>query len=151
MQLWENGPKWAVFNVGVTDGKAESYGNFYTYGAAGDLWGSYWRLPTKQDFDNLLSVCDKVSETINGVKGMLVSGRGAYSSNKVFFPAGGYNDPYSTPTSQRVGEFGRYWSSTYGSQTSCGYCMGFNDDPSVPFVSNGGDYFGHSVRAVLAE
>lgn len=155
VQLWENGPKWAEYNVGVTDGKAESFGDFYTWSDAGsslyNLWGSYWRLPTKQDFDNLLSKCDHVSETINGVKGMMVSGKGAYSSNNVFFPAGGYDDPYSTPTSQKIGEFGRFWSSTDGSTYSCGYCMGFNDDPSDPFVGNGGYYFGHSVRAVLAD
>ena len=32
VQLWENGPKFAEYNVGVTDGKAEGYG--------GDYWSS---------------------------------------------------------------------------------------------------------------
>lgn len=155
VQLWENGPKWAEYNVGVTDGKAESFGDFYTWSDAGsslyNLWGSYWRLPTKQDFDNLLSKCDHVSETINGVKGMMVTGKGAFSSNKVFFPAGGYNNPYDNPEKQKIGEFGRFWSSTDGSSYACGYCMGFGEDPFDPFVDNGGYYFGHSVRAVFVD
>lgn len=155
VQLWENGPKWAEYNVGVADGKAESFGDFYTWSDAGsslnNLWGSNWRLPTVQEFNKLLSECDQVSETINGVKGMMVTGKGAFSSNKVFFPAGGYNDPYDNPEKQKIGEFGRFWSSTDGSSYACGYCMGFGEDPFDPFVGNGGYYFGHSVRAVFVD
>ena len=31
VQLWKNGPKFAEYNVGVTDGKAESYGGLYPW------------------------------------------------------------------------------------------------------------------------
>ena len=73
IQLWENGPKFAEYNVGVTDGKAESYGGYYAWGGSQDkvddhnttntgsgnlsgnddtatkLWGSKWRMPTADE------------------------------------------------------------------------------------------------------
>ena len=73
VQLWENGPKFAEYNVGVTDGKAESYGGYYAWGGsqnkvddhnknntgtgdlsgtddtATNLWGSKWRMPTADE------------------------------------------------------------------------------------------------------
>ena len=85
IQLWEGGPKFAEYNVGVTDGKAESYGGYYCWGGTynnnpalegfkwtddhnsndavltGDtdtatkLWGSNWRMPTYYEFEALLN------------------------------------------------------------------------------------------------
>ena len=82
IQLWEGGPKFAEYNVGVTDGKAESYGGYYCWGGTyengdgiawtddhnsndadltGDtdtatkLWGDNWRMPTYYEFEALLN------------------------------------------------------------------------------------------------
>ena len=44
VQLWKDGPKFAEYNVGVTDGKAESYGGYYTWG------GTYNNDPNLPDF-----------------------------------------------------------------------------------------------------
>ena len=87
IQLWENGPKFAEYNVGVTDGKAESYGGYYCWGktvdqdengdyktgtdaltgdddTATNLWGSNWRMPTADELG-------KRDGSLNYVDGLL--------------------------------------------------------------------------------
>lgn len=130
VQLWAGGPKWAVFNVGVTDGKTESFGGYYAWGGcqdkiddhntgssdlAGDtdaatkIWGSYWRMPTGSEIQALLDNCACIWTTQNGVNGFLCTGRGSYSCNSVFLPATGGcgNGHVDSP-----GGYGNYWSST---------------------------------------
>ena len=85
IQLWAGGPKFAEYNVGVTDGKAESLGGYYTWGGtyaqwedtdenddhntgttdligtddtAIALWGSNWRMPTSTEYVALLANCE---------------------------------------------------------------------------------------------
>lgn len=45
VQLWAGGPKFAAYNVGVTDGKAESCGKFYAWGETEETnthdWSTY--------------------------------------------------------------------------------------------------------------
>ena len=114
VQLWENGPKFAEYNIGAADNKAEDYGNYYTWGGSQDkvvddystgseslsgsndtatkLWGSNWRMPTKAEFEDLLNPdnCTCVwTENYNnkGVNGLLLTGKGAYEINSGFLPA----------------------------------------------------------------
>ena len=88
VQLWENGPKFAEYNVGVTDGKAESYGEYYTWAedVASTEWGSAWRMPTKAELEALINNCDFEWTTVNDVSGHIYTGKGAYSSNSIFRP-----------------------------------------------------------------
>ena len=85
VQLWEGGPKFAEYNVGVTDGNAESFGGYYNWGGtyengetiawrddhktgsndltgnddtATALWGNNWRMPTSEEYEALLKHCD---------------------------------------------------------------------------------------------
>ena len=144
VQLWENGPCWAVSNVGAA--KPEEYGYYFwwgdtigckwngycwdavdgsrsgssfhdgncpTYGkndsqllsegyidAMGNLVADYdaataylgapWRMPTDEEFSLLIDNCDAEWTSRNGVFGLLVKGRGAYSSKGIFLPAAGY-------------------------------------------------------------
>ena len=120
VRLWEGGPKFAEYNVGVTDGKAESYGGYYCWGKATDkdsqgaykdgtsaltgtddtatnLWGDNWRMPKKAELEALLDTNNcKFTWTKDyngtGVKGLLCTGKGAYASNSVFLPAAGFCD-----------------------------------------------------------
>ena len=70
IQLWENGPKFAEYNVGVTNGKAESYGGYYTWGGTynndPDLPGFSWtddhNLLHTTDNDNLTSTEDTATK-----------------------------------------------------------------------------------------
>ncbi len=111
VQLWENGPKWAEYNVGATS--VGEYGGYYCWGGtidqddsswycegeeniqggsydtARNLWGDKWQMPTKDDFDKLNANCDVEWETKSDLNGILYTGRGDYSCNSVFFPAAG--------------------------------------------------------------
>ena len=50
-------------------------------------WGGDWRMPTKQELDDLDYNCDWTWTTKNGVNGYEVRGRGGYASNSIFLPA----------------------------------------------------------------
>lgn len=168
VQLWTDGPKFAEYNVGVTDGKAESYGGYYCWGSSIDkdsnaayksgndaligtddtatnLWGREWRMPTKAELDGLLANCDVAWTTVNGVNGRKFTGKGDYASNSVFLPAAGYcYDGYV----YGQGDDGYYWSSTPGGSSSACRLLFYSGGQDV--YSGRRDY-GFSVRAVLAE
>lgn len=112
VQLTEYGPKWAVYNLGVTDGSIESPGELYKWGAIpysrppidynngneqlrGDtdtatyIWGSNWRMPTCAEFEDLID--DLILSEVkfikdNHVRGIKINGRGKYSGNSLFLP-----------------------------------------------------------------
>ena len=166
VQLWKGGPKFAEYNVGVTDGKVESAGGYYEWAddIASTQWGSNWRMPTSAEYEALLDNCEVElvysAEGEQGVESFLGARfRGktgtAYAENSVFFPAAGqsikgeiHNQGYS----------GIYWSATpYDSGQS--YLMDFFSDflgPTVDGRTNPGVGYENrsrcwSVRAVLAE
>ena len=171
VQLWEGGPKFAEFNVGAANKKAEDYGGYYCWGSSIDkdsnaayksgtdaltgysdtatnLWGINWRMPTSSELQALLNNCD-VTWTDNynstGKKGRIYTGKGAYSSNSVFLPAAGrcsYGDVYGQ------GSIGSYWSSTPGGN-GLAYRLDFNS--GIQYVNSNRCSGGDSVRAVLAE
>ena len=169
VQLWENGPKFAEYNVGVTDGKAESYGGYYCWGSSIDkdqsaayksgtdpltgtddtatnLWGNNWRMPTKAELEALLTNCDVEWTTVGGVNGRKFTGKVApYTSNSVFLPAAGYCG-YGGVYGQ--GSYGYYWSSTPSGSYDASYLY---FDSGYQNVYNYNRYLGYSVRAVLAE
>lgn len=179
VQLWENGPYWAMTNIGAE--KPEDYGYYFWWGdtvgykrendkwvasdgsnsdfsfigsntptyrkdnltlqsegwitAGGVLapehdaaqvhWGGNWRMPTKQEFDDLNSKCDWVWASTNGVNGYIVRGKGDYSSVSIFLPCAGY--VFGTSLSD-TGSGGCYWSSvsvsgTYGPE--CAWVLSF--------------------------
>lgn len=113
IQLWEDGPKWAEYNVGVTDGKRESYGGYYAFPHTRDLavvnWGSNWRMPTESEFRELLQKSPFRFTYVNGVGGLMFTGIEDYQNNSLFLPAAdqinGHDGPYP-------GRWGYYWTKT---------------------------------------
>lgn len=90
VQLWENGPKFATVNVGVTDGSETKSGNRYSWINDGSFeWGSNWRMPTEEEMDSLISSnkCETSWTTKNEVNGWLFTGKGKFSDNSIFIPA----------------------------------------------------------------
>ena len=86
--------------------------------AANIHWGNGWRMPTKAEWDALLSNCDWTWITMNGVKGYIVKGRGDYASNSIFLPAaseGWGTSLYTGPSLHPFEAFGFYWSSVTSS------------------------------------
>lgn len=169
VQLWENGPKWAVFNVGVTDGNSESYGSRYAWGGAQTdvddhntgsgsftlssgsdtstrLWGSSWRTPTRAEYEALLTNCDVEWVTINGVNGRKYTGKNTYSTNHVFFPVATYN--YGAP----IYEGNAYYWTSVSDGSDFAYTFNFGSNHQYVYY---GDRYPRScllsVRAVLAE
>ena len=174
VRLWENGPKFAEYNVGAANNKAEDCGGHYCWGSSIDkdsnatnrhgigaltgaddtatnLWGSAWRMPTQAELEALPANCDVEWTAVNGVNGRKVTGKGDYASNSVFLPAAGY---CSSGYVNGQGDGGRYWSSTptgnqYSYYAFYAYYLYFNSGDQ--YVSNIHRFNGYSVRAVLAE
>ena len=167
VQLWENGPKFAEYNVGAANNKAEDYGGYYAWGGSQDmvddhntgsatltgdndtatkLWGNAWRMPTQAELQALLANCDVAWTTVNGVNGRKFTGKGGYASNSVFLPAAGYC--YGGDVDVR-GYDGIYWSSTpNGGSNAYDLYFGSGDQDVGGRGRRDG---GCSVRAVLAE
>ncbi|MCQ2336769.1 MAG: hypothetical protein MJ010_06295 [Paludibacteraceae bacterium] len=169
VQLWENGPKFAEYNVGAT--KVEEYGGYYAWGGSQDkvddhytgegdiqggnydtaknLWGSNWQMVTKADYEALLANCDvewkSKDKSGYGVAGMVFTGKDDYAGNSVFFPAAGY---YGNGQVNNTGSLGYCWSSA-PNDSSHAYYLYFNSGSQG--VSNSLLKNGYSVRAILAE
>lgn len=157
--------KWATCNVGADS--PEVYGNYYAWGEIvtksrysvancgtlekniGDIkgtsrdvahqkWGGNWRMPTIDEFRELIDKCDWEWDG----DGYIVTGP---NGNSIFLPAAGlrYEDElYGN------GSYGDYWSSTpYSENTENAlvleFCKGTWD------IYKGDRYCGLSVRPVL--
>ena len=81
--------------------------------AAKARWGGGWRMPTKQELNDLCNMCDWTWATMNGVNGYAIRGRGDYAANSIFLPCAGYG--YGTSLNNAGGH---YWSSVPNSDSS---------------------------------
>ena len=91
--------------------------------AAHAHWGDSWRMPTKQDFQNLLDNCHWVWTFRNGVKGYVIRGKGAFSGESIFLPC--TCNAIRTSLS-RADESCNYWSSDRNS-LSVDFNVGWRD------------------------
>ena len=201
VQLWEDGPYWAVKNIGAekpwesgfhfwwgdtvgyrregdawvaSDGSSSNFSfdadNTPTFDkdtstllregwivskddsfvlapehdAAQIHWGGGWRIPTKQELEDLNKKCDWVWTTINGVNGYIVSGKGNFSSASIFLPAAGYG--YGTSLYD-AGSDGVYWSSVPRGSNSH-YAWSLNFDSGGHYTYGIRRFYGQSVRPV---
>ncbi len=161
--------KWATCNVGAT--APPDYGNYYAWGstktkwiyllwnsisyrkcggsiagnsqydAARAFWGGSWRLPTKDEIDELIDKCKWKWTTQGCTNGYEITGP---NGNSIFLPAAGRRIGTSL---YEDGEHGYYWSATPDEDdTLSAYGLGFD----------GGDFsrtwynrnYGRSVRPV---
>ena len=112
--------------------------------AANANWGADWRMPTKEDQDELRNNCAWVWSSLNGVKGYKVIGP---NENSFFLPAAG--DRYDSDLGG-AGSDGYYWSSSLDTYYSDLACRLYFSSDLVDWDSGYRDY-GRSVRAVLRE
>ena len=168
-----SGLLWATCNVGAT--APEAYGNYYAWGdvktkssytssnystynleitdisgnaqydAATANWGGDWRMPTKDEVNELRNNCTWTWTTQNSVNGYNVEGP---NGNSIFLPAAGY---YSYQSFKDAGTRGFYW-------TSSDYINDFGIDnyavsltiKSTSYNNGGNDRGnGRSVRPVI--
>lgn len=102
--------KWASCNIGATN--PEQRGASFDWDSAHQLEKDGWRLPTKEEFMELIQKCEKKWITQNGVKGFLFT---ATNGNTIFIPAAGGNGCLETELGRLAdidGEnvYGHYWS-----------------------------------------
>lgn len=109
--------------------------------AAHKHWGGDWRMPTKQEFGDLISQCDWTWTTLNGVNGYIVRGKGDYSSKSIFLPCAGGGNGASLPN---AGSLGIYWSSVRNSDSNNAWLLLF--DSSYHGTSGLALFYGQSVR-----
>ena len=79
-------------------------------------WGNNWRMPTRQELDDLCRKCDWTWTTNNNVKGYIVRGEGTYASACIFLPCASYADGNSIHYDVD-GSSGFYWSSVPSSSS----------------------------------
>lgn len=102
-------------------------------------WGGDWRMPTKEEQDELRNNCTWTWTTMNGVNGYRVTGT---NGNSIFFPARDV-----TWLHPDVGFLGIYWSSSLSEYYSLGAST-LRFDPNN-YIHDGSDRnYGQSVRAV---
>ena len=108
-------------------------------------WGGDWRMPTKDEFTELLNNCTWTWTTLNDVKGYRVtSKKSGYTDRSIFLPAAGYRDDAGL---DGVGSYGYYWSSsldTDGPDSAWGVYF-YSDFHSTYYNFR---YYGQSVRPV---
>ena len=168
-----SGLKWATCNVGAsspedygdyfawgeTSPKAEyTFGNSITYGeqmsdisgnaqydAATANWGGSWRMPTKEEMQELVDYCEWEWTQVNGVYGSKVIGP---NGSCIFLLAAGYRHGSSL---YYEGDYVRYWSSTPDDGYEYFYDLSayyLNFDDGYERVNRDRRYYGLPVRPV---
>ena len=107
-------------------------------------WGSYWRMPTKAEQDELRNNCDWSWTTDyegTGVAGFIVKSK--TNDNSIFLPAAGY---MLNSAIQEGGSSGSYWPSSLNKSYNIYPSLNFKDGTfnSTVYVR----MQGHTVRAV---
>ena len=114
-------------------------------------WGGSWRMPTKQEQDELRTDCTWTKTTLNGINGYLVtSKKSGYTDRSIFLPAAG-----SIVGTDKITEtynsapVGFYWSSSLGIEMRP-FCAWYGSFGSAEGVSGRAwcRYYGQTVRPV---
>ena len=140
---WYDGNEFTKYCIDSANGKVDNKTILeLSDDAANANWGGDWRMPTKEEQDELRNECTWDRVTKNSVKGFTVTGP---NGNSIFLPAAGYS---SGPGLQGTDSFGFYWSRNLDSDYSVNaYCLYFGSS-----YVNSDDYsrdFGFSIRPVL--
>lgn len=141
--------KWATCNIGGSS--PGDYGDYFSWGetaikpnydysrcltynkkmndisgssfdAAHAIWGSTWRIPTREEAQELIDRCSWKWAKSGGHYGYLVTGP---NGNSVFLSAGGYM--HGNRELDRVGSVGYYWTSAPHDYDEFAYSLMFGD------------------------
>ena len=113
-----------------------------SHDAARAKWGGSWRMPTKEELEELENKCTWTWTTQNGVKGYKVTGPNGKS---IFLPAAGRR--YGTSLDYD-GDYGYYWSSTPGDDYGGGAYHLYFCDGREYYVGYGTCFYGRTVRPI---
>ena len=107
--------------------------------------GKGWRIPTKEEMEELVNECKWTWERMNGQLGWRVTGK---NGNSIFLPAAGAGSSYRIAG---VGELGRYWTSTRDESNYSAFNLRFKDGRESIVVVDDTRFYGRPVRAVYGE
>ena len=140
---------------GTVDNKTTFKDYNYVDDAARVEWGNIWRMPTQEEFSELINNCTSEWTTLNGVYGRkFTSKKAGYTNRWIFLPAAGHRSRtllIGSSTGRYWSSSGRYWSSSLDiSNPDHAFKLDFDSSS----VSMSGSYypyryFGYSVRPVL--
>ena len=163
-----SGVKWGACNIGA--GAPEECGDYFAWGEidtksnytefnsitrkkkikqiAGDpnfdvataKRGESWQMPTKEDFEELITNCGWEWATVNGVDGYKVTGP---NGNSIFLPVTGYREGASLHNDGKLAE---YWCSTPHKDTEFAYYFYYTGSDRLTFWIY--RYVGRCVRPV---
>ena len=133
--VYANGTSSSVMDIGKDISGTQ-------YDAAKALWGEDWRMPTEEEFNELLEKCTFTSTTKDGMKGGLFTGP---NGNSIFIPYAGCSyDGTAVGKNTRA----LYWTSTL--TTSKQKAAAFYITDNKPFMSSGYRRSGFSIRPVCS-
>lgn len=163
-----SGLRWAACNIGAE--APWDYGIYYTWGEMGakedyslaaytykdnptelpqdkDVahlsWRGYWRMPTRENFKELMEECTWTFErNYHGTHGYVVTGP---NGNSIFLPAGGLRNGRNLVLDN---EYGYFWSSSIINQDNTrGWILRYND--ATIYRVDELRHYGLTVRPVL--
>lgn len=141
-----SGTKWATYNVGATN--SLDNGEYFAMGsndAASANWGSAWRTPSKEEFEELIDNCNWDNFTLDNGYGAVTEGYvgGMVGTSKI----NGMSIFIKSTPFYRNGNFYpqmHYWTSTVDEQDHfSAYCL---DDYAISTSDRTNNY---SVRAIV--
>ena len=171
-----SGLKWATYNVGATSaeqlGRLFKWGEIYdiydkrpknnlskkpirdiqgnpAYDAARANWGETWRLPSEEDFQELLDNCTIAFAYICGTRGFKLTSK--INGKYIFLPEAGH-DPTGNETWHGIGwRHCVYWSSTskdlyYYTYEDVGVSLTIYQDLSVENRDKDNSYVGRIIK-----
>lgn len=105
--------------------------------------GAEWRMPTPSELSELLSKCTRTATTLNGTKGLQLTGP---NGNSIFLPYAGERSDGSHINTN----WGYYWSNEVYSTSSDYKTVAKHYEIKTSYTQYGGSrYTGRSVRAVV--
>ena len=130
----------SIFKYTDADGKSvlESQDDVATSSLGGE-----WRIPTKEDMEELLEECKWEWKSQNGILGWKVSGK---NGSSIFLPAAGAASAYRIAG---VNELGRYWTSTRDESNYSAYNLRFKDGRETIVVVDDTRFYGRPIRPVF--
>ena len=163
--------KWSNVNIGSQH--EASYGDYYQWGAtepfvgnstqfylgnkditpesgsdtAYELWGGKWRMPTKDEWKELMTNCTWTWTNSNGQYGLRVTSKvTGYTDRSIFLPSAGYYQTSGTYGRDYSSTSGDYWvSDNYNTNQAYFASFGSSDRPDPAPDPKG---YGFSVRPV---
>lgn len=106
--------------------------------AATSNWGGSWRMPTKDEFEDLIKKASSSADQYESQHGYSFN----YLGEEIFLPAAGYGESVNFVYQ----DYSYYWSSSHGSYSSQGWGLYIKDNN--PQMQDFNSEFGFLVRAI---